>query len=169
MKTPRSQQVSEISPGFYSHVGIGNGISNILSQFNNIPSELIVHIGVDGVKFQKKTDSPGFWFIVGRIVHENKSFLFVIGIWFGSGKPANSDEFLRPFLDDWNSLCSSFSYNEVPIQLCLGHICADTPGKEFILEIKYHSGYNSCPKCHRILVTNWDESENARSLAVDVG
>jgi hypothetical protein len=60
MKTPRSMEVININPGKYSHIGLCIGVNYVLNQFEEIPPEITIDIGIDGVKLDKKADSPGF-------------------------------------------------------------------------------------------------------------
>jgi hypothetical protein len=85
MKTPRKLAITEISQGFYSHIGIVNGLNSSLGFFNVIPSEISVDIFVDGAKFVRKADSAQFWHILGRVMcAKKKSFIydwFVVWMW----------------------------------------------------------------------------------------
>lgn len=93
-----------------------------------------------------KSSPRQFWPILGSI---NKSKeVFIIGIYYGTQKPSNSNEFLKKFVDETKILCKDgININNKNITFTIEAIICDAPAKSFILQTKGHTGYSSCTKC----------------------
>ncbi|KAF0746022.1 Integrase catalytic domain-containing protein, partial [Aphis craccivora] len=77
-----------------------------------------------------------------------KEYIFLIGLYHGHKKPADSNDFLRDFIDEAEDLVINGIYFDNIIRTVSIHaICADAPAKSFILKIKGHTGYFSCTRC----------------------
>jgi len=61
-----------------------------------------VVIGIDGLPLSKSSCSQ-FWPILGYIRHL-QNLVFPIGIYWGHEKPKDSNEFLRDFVNEVNTL-----------------------------------------------------------------
>lgn len=83
---------------------------------------------------------------MGSIPESKK--VFVIGIYYGTKKPTDPNEFIKKFVDDTKILCKDgIIINNKNIPCTIEAIICDAPAKSFILQIKGHSGYSSCTKC----------------------
>lgn len=81
-------------------------------------------------------------------LYSNPTKIAAVGIYHGSEKPANANEFLLQFVNEAidltiNSININGSIKQFKIK---GFIC-DAPAKSFICYIKGHTGFYSCTKC----------------------
>jgi hypothetical protein len=147
LKTPRCTVISEIFPGRYCHVGVRKCLDYVLSNLKILPSSIVIDIGIDGAKFDKKADSKCYWPILGRVKIQSTVFIFPIAIWYGRGKPDDPNDFLREFVDEWKNDVPLYSYLNKKIDVTIGVFITDGPAKAYILGVKSHGGYFSCPDC----------------------
>lgn len=74
--------------------------------------------------------------------------VYVIGLYYGEGKPKNANEFLKLFVDEAIALTNNgINYEGQLIKIEIKAIICDAPAKSFILCVKGHTGYDSCTKC----------------------
>ncbi|EFN67070.1 hypothetical protein EAG_00205, partial [Camponotus floridanus] len=104
-----------------------------------------ISINIDGLPLSKSSQRQ-FWPILGFIADFKK--VFVIGIYYGTEKPTDSNEFLQKFVNEAKLLCKEgIIINNKNIPCIIDSIICDAPAKAFILKIKGHNGYFSCTKC----------------------
>lgn len=73
---------------------------------------------------------------------------FVIGIYYGTEKPANVNDFLKDFVNEAVEMCENgISLYGRNIKCRIEALICDTPAKAFVLCVKGHYGYSSCTKC----------------------
>lgn len=94
-----------------------------------------------------KSNSEQLWPILAYIRPENNN-VFPIGIYCGREKPSDSNVFLKNFVDEAkllyeNGIC--IKNTTYIFSICT--LCCDVPAKSFVLKIKGHSGFFSCPRC----------------------
>ena len=72
----------------------------------------------------------------------------MIGLYAGPSKPANFNDFLRPFVLEMIDLIENgFDYQGLIIKISLiGFVC-DAPARALIKAIKSHTGYCACERC----------------------
>ncbi|XP_049293420.1 uncharacterized protein LOC125769051 [Anopheles funestus] len=69
-------------------------------------------------------------------------------IFCGLNKPDNNEKFLRPLVDELNTLIShGITIQGEHINISLRAIVADTTARAFIKGVAGHTGYDSCAKC----------------------
>lgn len=74
--------------------------------------------------------------------------VFIIGIYHGHSKPADSFEYLENFISKAKCIIENgIIYEKIKYDCVLKVISADAPAKSFILNTKGYSGYASCTKC----------------------
>ncbi|XP_050066398.1 uncharacterized protein LOC126555529 [Aphis gossypii] len=94
-----------------------------------------------------KSSSSQFWPILAYL-DSYKDYIFLIGPYHGHKKPADSNDFLRDFIDEAEDLVKNGIYLDNTIRTISIHaICADASAKSFILKIKGHTGYFFCTRC----------------------
>ena len=103
LQTPKSRDVVCVDPGEYVHIGLKNGLDNILRNEQNIPNTLRLDFNIDGVPLSKSTNSS-FWLILARVFNLNDQPIFTVGIYFGKNKPKSFSEFLTPFVEELKNL-----------------------------------------------------------------
>lgn len=149
LKTPTSAEVKNIKGGIYHHFGIENEVKTLIETEPNLPSELLLVAGIDGLPL---TDNPSsqLWPILGFFSNLNKSrpLVFLIGAFLGKTKPHDSNEFLFDFVKELKLFyLHGIVYKEKHITIVLHALICDTPAKSFVLNSKGHTGKNSCTRC----------------------
>lgn len=138
-------RIVDMGSGKYIHFGL----LTCLQQFflcNDVKnSELLIDINIDGVPIAQSSSSclrPILVNVVGF-----KSIL-VIGIYFGSGKPDDINNYMKHFVEEYLSIFNDgFHIGGKHFSLRVRCVIADAPERAFFLNIKTHTGYLSCHKC----------------------
>lgn len=74
--------------------------------------------------------------------------VFPIGIYCGTQKPVDSNEYLIDFITEAKKLITNGIYISGKFyKVVLDVFCCDIPAKAFVLKIKGHSGFYSCTRC----------------------
>jgi len=137
-----------VNPGKYYHFGLKNGIVRHLPYYNNciLEQELKVVIGIDGLPIHKST-SLQFWPILAYM-RPKSDLVFPVGLYCGNQKPSDSNDYLKDFVDEAKYLVlNGIKLEDKLYKVKIDVICCDMPARSFILKIKSHTGYNSCPRC----------------------
>lgn len=139
------QNMYEVILGKYYHFGLENGIIRHFLPNNLIQPEIKLVIGIDGLPISKST-STQFWPILAYI-RPNSNLVFSIGLYCGTDKPCDSNEYLKYFVNETRHLI----INGVRIQnklysIIINVFCCDAPAKSFVLQIKGHGGFFSCSR-----------------------
>lgn len=144
-KPVKSESIKDVSPGKYYHFGIENGI--LRHSFNNISvPEIKLVIGIDGLPIAKST-STQFWPILAYI-RPMSDHVFPIGLYCGSEKPENSNEYLKVFVSEAKYLVTNgVNVNNKIYKVVIDVFCCDTPARSFVMRTKGHRGYFSCSRC----------------------
>lgn len=148
LRTPQSTKIIQIDGGEYSHLGLKKALLNIIKKherLNFIPDVIKLFINIDGLPIYKSSEKS-LWPILcsDRIINN----VYVIGVYYGEGKPKSANEFLKMFVDEAIDIISNkIDYKEQVIKVEIEGIICDAPAKSFVLCIKGHNGYNSCTKC----------------------
>jgi len=147
LNTPRSTEIRRVEPGFYSNLGIEQGILEYLKNNPNIANNAIeILFNIDGLPVTKSGSSE-LWPILGLIYKTNHVFL--IGLYHGNKKPCDTFAFLENFVVEASNLThSGITYLGKTYSFSIKGFCADAPAKAMVLNIKYHTGYSSCTKCN---------------------
>jgi len=147
LNTPRSTNIRRIEPGFYSNLGIEQGILEYLKNNSNIANNPIeILFNIDGLPVTKSGSSE-LWPILGLIYKTN--YVFLIGLYHGNKKPSDTFAFLEDFVIEASNLTHlGITYLGKTYSFSIKGFCADAPAKAMVLNIKYHTGYSSCTKCN---------------------
>lgn len=147
LNTPRSTEIRRVEPGFYSNLGIEQGILEYLKNNPNIANNAIeILFNIDGLPVTKSGSSE-LWPILGLIYKTNHVFL--IGLYHGNKKPCDTFAFLEDFVVEASNLThSGITYLGKTYSFSIKGFCADALAKVMVLNIKYHTGYSSCTKCN---------------------
>ena len=74
---------------------------------------------------------------------------YLIGLFYDQEKPGNIEEFLRYFVDEMKDLIENgFRYLDEVFEVTFHALICDVPAKAMLMNIKGHTGYNSCTSCH---------------------
>lgn len=135
--------IRNVTPGYYYHFGLKNGIMKYVS---TKLTEINIAIGVDGLPLTKSSNSQ-FWPILACILGTN-NIVFPIGVYHGYAKPNCSDDFLADFILEAKTLMTEgIILNGCIIKVSIQIFICDAPAKSFLLNTKGHSGFNSCSRC----------------------
>jgi hypothetical protein len=153
IQTKRTFLCNEVKPGKYVHLGLQKGLELYVKTLEILPKSIEVFVNVDGLPISHSSKSE-FWPILCVVRNPEKPFIkkpFCVGIYHGSSKPDDHNEYLKEFVNESKVLQETgFLYNNESIKFkILGFIC-DSPARAFITCTKYHTGYSSCSKCTQV-------------------
>lgn len=114
LKTPRTINSTVVLPGNYVHFGLEKGILAILKSTEDLHHTTLVEvfISVDGIPVSDSSKSE-FWPILCSIENVKNNKPFCVGIYHGSTKPANHNDFLEQFVTDAKDLSVRGIYLEI--------------------------------------------------------
>lgn len=141
-----SFQCYDVPPGKYIHFGLVKALTVAQEKFGlQEPIDLILNI--DGLPlFNSTLDS--FWPLLGALKNYKNSE-FLIGLYFGKGKPHSAEEFLKYFIEEINSLdLNNVAINSENIKVNFLFCCCDLPAKSFVKGTKPHHSFYSCHNCN---------------------
>lgn len=140
-----SQNISttNIVSDTFSYIGIQKSAEHLLP---SLPSQCLnLMINFDGISFFKSS-AIQCWPILGYF-QELKEFPFLIGIFYGKGKP-NISEYLETFVNDVNTVTKhGFVAHGSTWKISSLKFVTDAPARSLVKGIKYPSGYSCCDKC----------------------
>jgi len=90
----KTKNIRIVNPGNYYHFGLKKGIENTLKHVR-IESNIKVVVGIDGLPLAKSSSSQ-FWPILAYL-DPYKEHIFLIGLYHGYKKPADSNDFFKKF------------------------------------------------------------------------
>lgn len=148
LSTRRSFINREVNPGKYVHFGLTSGLQKYIAVSNFIGNSISVFVSVDGIPVSKSSKSE-FWPILCAV--NNLNFVFCVGIYHGSSKPLDHNEYLFDFVQEAKFLCENgIKFENRHIKFSIKGFICDAPARALITCTKYHSGFSSCNKCHQV-------------------
>lgn len=146
--TPRQLNIIQKENGKFLKIGFNRNLQHFCSTTNFEGDTLMIDLGIDGVLLYSNSKLD-CWPILFRVVGSRDVYVF--GIYAGIGKPKNSEELMREYVNEYLEYnTKGFQFNGRQIKIISRAYILDSPGKSLLLEIKYFNGYSSCPRC-RIL------------------
>jgi hypothetical protein len=139
--------ITNVSGGQYYHFGISDNISHEL-RFHNVDhtDTVLLQINIDGLPLFKSSNGQ-FWPILGKVCKPFVGTPFVIGIFYGSSKPADL-QFSQSFVDDFVSVKDNgILYRGATVDCCIHAMICDSPARAFVKNVKGHTAYSSCERC----------------------
>ncbi|KAK6178907.1 hypothetical protein SNE40_011389 [Patella caerulea] len=151
LETQRSYEIKKITGGEYYHFGLCKGISeSILSDVTFCATDRIeVQFNIDGLPLFKSTNTQ-FWPILCRVVAPKILPPFIVGIYSGTQKPADINEYLGDFISDMKRIEQHGVYLQgisKTVNVRIACFICDAPARAFIKQIKGHTAYFSCERC----------------------
>jgi len=140
----KSKEIRTVHPGIYFHFGLEFGIVKFAP--TNL-SSIEIAIGIDGLPLSKSSGAQ-FWPILAYIMNIPKKIVFLVGLYYGTVKPDDSNDFLLDFVQDANNLATNgIILNKVNINVSIKLFICDAPAKSYTLKVKSHAGFFSCTRC----------------------
>ncbi|KAF5281922.1 hypothetical protein FQR65_LT14448 [Abscondita terminalis] len=158
--TPQSSKLIDIEGGQLFHFGvrkyilkgIERGISassrKLVNRYRDLNNLITITVGIDGLPISHSSTLQ-FWPILGYI-DGLESDVFIISLFCGDSKPQNLDEFLNPFIKEFQELeKNGIEHNNVQYNVRIGCIVADAPARSYVKRVKNHNAYYGCERCCR--------------------
>ena len=149
----KSFDIQELAGGSYYHFGIRHSLEQQMKINSSLSScsELYLQINIDGLPLFKSSQTQ-LWPILATIEkisgNDPNPQPFAIGVYLGSHKPNNAQEFLKPFVNEMESLLADgFSFNGKNVAVKIRNIVCDAQAHVFIKQVKSSAGYSGCDKC----------------------
>lgn len=147
LKTEQKAQVEQ--NGSFVHLGLAEGIHQVLRMGQVDPSELKLHGNIDGVPLYKSSQLA-FWPILCRITNVEASPPFVVSVFCGAGKPRCLHDYLEPFVREVPELASEgLSIGDVQVQVNMEAMVCNAPAKSYVKCIVGRTGYYACERCNQ--------------------
>ena len=166
-KTFFKSNVSSIEPeiilnthnkfGEYKYVGIEKMLNFVIDPNIFIDKEISLLIHIDGVTLYNKTKKNA-WTILGKVNnagYDAKPFL--LGLYYGEGKPKNVVDFLMDLVKEINHLTANgVTIKNTTFSFKIDAFVCDTPARAYIKQCKGHTGFCACERCvcHGLTVNN---------------
>jgi len=110
---------------------------------------LSVSLNIDGLPIHKSSPK-GFWPILGILDQSRVKKPFVVALYYGEGKPTESNLFLRPLVDECKELEQhGITFNNQKFKFRVSCIIADAPARSFAKCIVSHNSLHGCEKCQQ--------------------
>jgi hypothetical protein len=149
LKTDRdvSLKILNKAGGQYIHIGVEKCIQDYVTSTTDDSDTLKSIANIDGLPIFKSS-GLSFWPILLRIVNGNYSKPFVVGLFSGTSKPQNVNEYLSEFVSEMVSvIANGIKVGDMLFKFSLKCIVTDAPAMAMIKGIKAHCGFYGCPKC----------------------
>lgn len=141
--------IRPMGSGRYYHFGLSVGLKKAVKDWA-VPAggEFQLQFNIDGLPIYRSS-KLGFWPILCRAVcGSNKSNVFIVGLFWGEGKPQNVQEYLREFIKDLKDLIASgLSVNNVMVPVSVHSIVCDAPARSFVKCVISFNGEKGCERC----------------------
>jgi hypothetical protein len=135
---------------FYYYFGIESQLKRIFE--NSSPTTCIketisINVSADGLPISKSSDLQ-FWPIQGMINNLPHAIPFIIGLYYGRGKPVSLETYLSDFIIEVKKLeeVGLLLGNNV-VNFRVNCIIADAPARAFLKGCKNHNAYYGCERC----------------------
>lgn len=147
MKTPRNIHIMEMSEnGRYWHQGFANCLQKALEKLDR-PVSISVNINIDGLPVHKSS-TKNFWPILCNIQEFPEIPPMAAGIFYGTSKPKNVNEFLNPFIDELLPILDAgLNINGHQVTVRVRCFICDSPARSFIKGVINFNGKHGCLKC----------------------
>ncbi|XP_049280036.1 uncharacterized protein LOC125762223 [Anopheles funestus] len=149
MKTPASvrNQIVTISAGSLWYQGVETVLKNYFKEVEPEVSHFSLQVSVDGLPLFKSSANQ-FWPVLIKVVELPNAPVMPVAIFCGKKKPDSVEEFLRPFVDEMNSLIESgMNLGEKLITFSISAFIADSPARSFIKAVMGCNALHGCTKC----------------------
>ena len=151
MRTPRSHAVCTLAGGGeYIHFGVQKGLESLIGS-GDIASDsgkLELQFNVDGLPLFKSSNLS-MWPILCIVRNSQCKKTLIVGCYCGESKPANVQAYFERFVNELQHILSvGFDYMNEHFDVVIHSFVCDAPARAMVKNIKGHSGYSACEKCH---------------------
>lgn len=143
LRTPRlhGASVVDMGPGQYCHFGLQRGLHQALQTVEHVPSVLSLLFNIDGLPVSKSSRTQ-IWPVLCLVTNCKGLAPFPVGVFAGSSKPPEPNEFLTKFVDELlclleNGIAAHNSQYSVEVH---SFVC-DAPARSFVMRTKLHTGW----------------------------
>ncbi|KAJ8666232.1 hypothetical protein QAD02_007894 [Eretmocerus hayati] len=132
----------------YVYSGVAIHSQKIVNIDLHIENILWLLIHVDGMT-PYKSSPMNFWPILGLILHQSASYKpFVIGAYYGRGKPSSVYLYLDDVIAELNHLCKERTFIKGRhFEIEIKCFCCDKPARSFLKCVVNHGAYYACDRC----------------------
>ncbi|XP_047510862.1 uncharacterized protein LOC125053528 isoform X2 [Pieris napi] len=146
LQTPTQICLKSIDGGEYWHNGIIIPLTKILHNLEFVPENVYLNVNLDGLPIFKSSKFE-FWPILANM-HEIDDDPFIIGIYYGKGKPKNLNLFLEDFVNESITvLQQGVCVNGIKVNIKIRCFICDSPARAFIKGVCNFNGKHGCLKC----------------------
>lgn len=135
LKTPRFVNIKKIEGGEYWHNGITNNLILLLENWIDVPGNISLNFNFDGLPIFKSSKKE-FWPILCNISENPNIKPFVIGIYYGIGKPKNLTAYLEDFVADVTHLLEEgitlLQNSKKKVTITIRCFICDSPARAFM-------------------------------------
>ena len=135
----------QVFMGKYVHIGLQKNLEQIFFD-QTPPDKLNIDFFIDGFSLFKNARENEIWCILGRL-HEKKSEIFSVGLYFGESKPGDFSLFLKMFVDETSTLERNCVIYNKRIELKVRVLIMDSPAKSSVLGTKACHAKCGCSRC----------------------
>lgn len=149
LKTPKAYgegtKVFNDKKSQYYHFGILTGIESLVLH-DVVGTNLSLVVNVDGLPLYKSS-TVQLWPILCYIQETSAREPFIVGLFCGSSKPENVEEFLSAFVAEFKNIKQGVTINGREFSVSISCFVCDAPARAFLKNVKLCSGYYGCEKC----------------------
>ncbi|XP_043471278.1 uncharacterized protein LOC122507811 [Leptopilina heterotoma] len=134
--------------GQFVYFKMQNNLEMCINPALHIDNFIELQVSCDGLPLHKSGDGQ-FWVVSGK-VHFNPDVykVFPICIFFGQAKPNSVEDFLAPFVEEFNRLnIDGIMIEGQHFGIKLKCIICDTPARSFLKRTLGHGGIQACERC----------------------
>ena len=149
LQTEKVYTIEDRAGGKYHHFGIMEGLLHELKNDDKLCkcSNLSLQIGIDGLPLFKSSNES-FWPILCIVKEKINAEPFIIGLWVGSSKPTDPNDYLEPFICEMGCLMENgLTFHGKDYTVSVKNFVCDTSARSFIKFTKGNTGYHGCDFC----------------------
>ncbi|XP_049301241.1 uncharacterized protein LOC125774913 [Anopheles funestus] len=148
LKIPKvSNEIQNFTTGRLWYPGIKVALKNHFKDTIPEVNNFSLQISIDGLPLFRSSLTE-FWPILFKIDELPVSPVMVAGIYSGQSKPNNLEQFLRPLVDELNSLHSTgMQFGDKNVTVCVKAFITDSPARAMIKSVLGYQGRHGCTKC----------------------
>ncbi|CAH2207551.1 jg27715, partial [Pararge aegeria aegeria] len=142
-------RIKTIKGGEYWHNGLTKCLKKSLEKWIDVPAKIALNFNFDGLPIFKSSNKE-FWPILCTIFERPDIEPFVIGIYYGVGKPNQIDEYLNDFVNEMENLLKDGIYIEQfkkTVSIEIRCFTCDSPARAYIKGVCNFNAKHGCLKC----------------------